>query len=81
MEDAMEKKVSELLQQINLISELQRRTISVLPQHRQLDEFTAELYDTLEQLRFVVKYILFDLEATRRENESLRKILDEYCGR
>lgn len=78
MEDAMEKKVAELLQQINLISELQRRTISVLPQHRQLDEFTTELYDTFDQLQFVVKYILFDLEATRRENLELRRILDEY---
>jgi len=28
-------------------------------------------------LRLSIKYILFDLEATRRENQYLRKMLEE----
>lgn len=31
---------------------------------------------TLEQLRLQVKYLLFDLEATRRENRYLRQMLE-----
>lgn len=30
----------------------------------------------LESLRAEVKYVLFDLEATRRENDRLRQLLD-----
>jgi hypothetical protein len=31
-------------------------------------------------LRICIKYQLFDLEATRRENEYLRKILGDTSG-
>lgn len=31
---------------------------------------------TLEQLRLQVKYLVFDLEATRRENRYLRQMLE-----
>jgi len=34
------------------------------------------LDDSLEQLRLVVKYLIFDVEATRRENKYLRKVLE-----
>jgi nitric oxide reductase activation protein len=33
------------------------------------------LQDSLDQLRLSVKYLVFDLEATRRENRYLRKLL------
>ena len=32
--------------------------------------------DALDYLRFQVKYLLFDLEATRRENRYLRQMLE-----
>jgi len=35
-----------------------------------------ELRDALDSLRLSVKYLAFDLEATRRENEMLRKALE-----
>lgn len=35
------------------------------------------LEDSLDFLRLNVKYLLFDLEATRRENEHLRQLLKE----
>jgi hypothetical protein len=36
----------------------------------------ADLDDSLNQLRLQVKYLLFDLEATRRENRYLRQMLE-----
>ena len=36
----------------------------------------AALDDSLNQLRLQVKYLLFDLEATRRENRYLRQMLE-----
>jgi len=35
------------------------------------------LQDTLDSLRLNVKYLLFDLEATKKENIVLRKKLEE----
>ena len=37
----------------------------------------ASLQDSLDYLRLSIKYLLFDLEATRRENSYLRKMLEE----
>ena len=33
------------------------------------------LYDLLDYLRFIIKYQSFDLEATRRENAYLKRII------
>jgi hypothetical protein len=33
--------------------------------------------DSIDFLRVSIKYLRFDLEATRRENQRLRKMLDE----
>jgi hypothetical protein len=35
------------------------------------------LQESLDYLRVCIKYQLFDLEATRRENKYLRKLLEE----
>jgi len=42
-----------------------------------LKESIAELQKSLDHLRICIKYQIFDLEATRRENEYLRKLLEE----
>ena len=34
--------------------------------------------DAISQLRLDMKYLMFDLEATRREREEYRQKLDEY---
>ncbi len=34
------------------------------------------LDDSLEQLQLIVKYLIFDVEATRRENQYLRRVLE-----
>ena len=39
------------------------------------------LSDDLSQIRLKLKYVLFDLEATRRENHYLRKMLEVHRKR
>jgi hypothetical protein len=41
----------------------------------------AELQDSLDHLRLSVKYLVFDLEATRRENQYLRRLIDSQGER
>ena len=36
----------------------------------------AALEDSLDHLRLAIKYLVFDLEATKRENRLLRELLD-----
>ena len=43
----------------------------------QLKEKVDGLQEALDYLKILVKYQLFDLEATRRENQHLRKLLDD----
>lgn len=61
------------------------------PKHKKLAEFAKQaqanqtelkknidhLQELLDYLRVCIKYQVFDLEATRRENEYLRKKLEE----
>ncbi len=44
--------------------------------HKQLKESLDRLQNSLDNLRLVTKYRVFDLEATRRENSRLRKLLE-----
>jgi hypothetical protein len=40
----------------------------------------ALVQDALGQLRLDMKYLMFDLEATRRERDGLRRQIDEGTG-
>jgi hypothetical protein len=40
----------------------------------------ADLQESLDYLRLSIKYLVFDLEATRRENEYLRKLIQSQAG-
>jgi len=42
---------------------------------RNLEKSLLNLQESLDYLRIVIKYMVFDLEATRRENEVLRQII------
>lgn len=43
----------------------------------QVKTTVGELQDSLDFLRLSVKYLIFDLEATRRENAYLRKMVEQ----
>ena len=45
--------------------------------HSKLQKNVDSLQETLNHLRLCIKYQLFDLEATRRENKRLRKMLND----
>jgi len=44
---------------------------------KQLQKSISSLQELLDYLRVCIKYQSFDLEATRRENQYLRKLLEE----
>ena len=44
---------------------------------KQLQKSISTLQELLDYLRVCIKYQAFDLEATRRENQYLRKLLED----
>ena len=46
-------------------------------QRSEIEESVSKLQDSLDFLRLSVKYMVFDLEATRRENVYLRKLVEQ----
>ncbi|HOK96341.1 MAG TPA: hypothetical protein PK052_01550 [Anaerohalosphaeraceae bacterium] len=45
--------------------------------HELLQKKLINLQQSLDSLRLGIKYLIFDLEATRRENNELRKRLEQ----
>ena len=77
-----QNKLGELLGQIESLPEGQRQAMSGLAEetkdrHERLRQTVKDLQESLDYLRLSVKYLVFDLEATRRENLYLRKMLDQ----
>lgn len=44
--------------------------------HATLRQTVSQLQESLDHLRLSVKYLVFDLEATRRENRLLRRMIE-----
>ena len=42
-----------------------------------MKDIIDKMQESLDSLRLFIKYLLFDLEATKRENTYLRKLLDK----
>ena len=45
--------------------------------HEQIKKSVSSLQESIDFLRLGIKNMLFDLEATRRENTYLRKMLEQ----
>lgn len=86
---AFETRLNELIKEINDLPAEQSKKLLSLAQKTRLsnqklkrtsassvESNTEALRDSLDHLRLTVKYLLFDLEATRRENKYLRKMLE-----
>ncbi len=85
-EQEFQQRLSELLGQINTLPETERTQMLQLAdetrsRHERMKKTINDLQDSLDYLRLSVKYLVFDLEATRRENQYLRKLLDRQAGR
>jgi hypothetical protein len=77
VDESVEKTVTELLDHMKFIADLQSGKYGKITRPKQMEDCIDEMRDSLTNLSFVVKYISFDLEATRRENYSLRKLLEK----
>ena len=83
MNDAVfENKLNELVREIGSLPAPQREKLITLAQqtdscHKQLRKGVGRLQESLDYLRVSVKYLVFDLEATKRENAHLRKMLKD----
>lgn len=81
-EAAFEHSLNELVKEIGTVPSPRKKKLIIIgkkdsnPQ-KQLRNNIGRLQDSLDYLRVSIKYTLFDLESTRRENTYLRKMLEE----
>ncbi|MGV6813482.1 MAG: transcriptional regulator [Phycisphaerales bacterium] len=80
-ESDFQARLNQLLSQIETLPESDRPKLAQLAnetqsRHQRMKKTITELQDSLDHLRLSVKYLVFDLEATRRENKYLRNMLD-----
>ena len=81
-EARLEDKLKELVKEFGGMADPQYKKLAKLAKRAQdnrkrLQRSVNNLQESLDYLRVCIKYQLFDLEATRRENKYLRKLLDE----
>lgn len=81
-EQTFQAKFNELLNRIKELPQEQRSRIEKLAnetrdRRARIQESVSELQEALDYLRLSVKYLVFDLEATRRENAYLRRLLEQ----
>lgn len=80
-----QQKLGDLMSQIGTLPEDQRGDIERLAtetreRHDKMKRTIADLQESLDYLRLSIKYLVFDLEATRRENDYLRKLIEAQGG-
>jgi chromosome segregation ATPase len=80
-EVTFQTKLTELMGEISTLPVSERVKLQTLAKetqdrHQQLKKSINSLQDSLDWLRLSVKYLVFDLEATRRENNYLRQMLE-----
>lgn len=81
-EQQFQAKFNELLDKIKELPGDQRGRLESLAaetrdRRDRIAQSVQELQESLDYLRLSVKYLVFDLEATRRENTYLRKLLEQ----
>ena len=77
----IERQLNELVDHIGSIPTRAKKTPVIgKSTHRgneQADKNPDKLQDSLDYLRISVKYLLFDLDVTNRENRALRKLVND----
>jgi len=84
-EQEFQQKLGDLIKQIGELPEAERAKLEELAhetrtRHSSMKKTISDLQESLDYLRLSIKYLVFDLEATRRENEYLRKLIDQQSG-
>ncbi len=81
-EQTFQNKLAELMGEISTLPKAERDKLTALAEqtqarHAKLKKTVHDLQESLDYLRLSIKYLVFDLEATRRENGYLRKMLEQ----
>ncbi len=81
-EAKFEHKLNDLVREFGSNTNPQTEKLAELAQqakesHNQLRKSITNLQEVLDYLRVCIKYQAFDLEATRRENSYLKKLIEE----
>ena len=81
-EQTFQAKFAELLSKIQERPDEQRHRLEKLAEQSKerrtrIQSSLSELQESLDYLRLTVKYLVFDLEATRRENAYLRRLIEQ----
>ena len=81
-EAKFEHKLNDLVKEFGSTTNPQTQKLAELAQqakesHNQLRKSITNLQEVLDYLRVCIKYQAFDLEATRRENSYLKKLIEE----
>lgn len=84
-EVTFQQKLGELMAQIDTLPEGERDRLRALAaetrqRHADIRKSVDSMQENIDFLRLWIKYLLFDLEATRRENSYLRKMLEQDPG-
>lgn len=84
-EQEFQTKLAELMGEISTLPPTERAKLQKLAdetrqRHERLRQTASSLQESLDYLRLSIKYLVFDLEATRRENNYLRRMLEETSG-
>lgn len=81
-EQTFQTKLNELLEKIKELPQAHRGNLEELAtetrqRRERIQQSVTELQESLDYLRLSMKYLVFDLEATRRENAYLRKLIEQ----
>lgn len=84
-ENEFQQSLGDLITQIESMPADQKERLNALAdeareRHTRMKKTVADLQDSMDYLRLSIKYLLFDLEATRRENAYLRKLLEKQTN-
>lgn len=80
-EQTFQTKLAELMGEISTLPPTERQKLEKIAgetrdRHDKIRKTVSDLQESLDYLRLSIKYLMFDLEATRRENTYLRKMLE-----
>lgn len=81
-EEEVHARIKELLGEIAKLPENQRKTLEPIARetqqrHEEIKETADKVEKSFTDLRICLKYLMFDLEATRRERDAIRRLYED----
>lgn len=73
LEELMEKMENGTGSHTNVLAQIAKQHMAP----KELHEVIIELSESMGAIRLILKYLMFDLEATRRERDELRMMLED----